>query len=204
MSNRSSKKDSKNYFTYGDIPLRLYYQILESKDFSLLCRKGKPSRLEERWEEIVKAVEKFNNSLWYFNHLDDLRDLRYIMSKYLIIKASLNLLLYKPNKTVVKELAEEHDVKIDMTNSATYALSLFNALQNVENFITKLNMKKNEMNLGEEDGEKKSKVTFDSVMANLSMNLGFVIPEDITLARFNEYNKSLQEKNRPKMKEDNG
>lgn len=206
MSNRSSNKGSAIYFTYDDLPLKVYYRIIELKDYSLLCRSGKPNDLDRRWEEIVKKVEKFNNSLWYHNHLDDLKELKWIMSEYIIVKSSLYKLLYKFDKELVQELIEK-GYYISTASDEEYAQTLFDRLQNIENLITKLKMKKNEMALEQEvEEEKKTKPSFDLAMAQLSMTLGFVLPEDITLARFNEYNRMLQEKNSKKIlkEEDNG
>jgi len=49
-------------------------------------------------------------------------------------------------------------------------------------------------------GESENAITFEELMATLCVQLGFTVPDDITLARYNEYKKIIKKRSEPKGK----
>lgn len=187
-----------SYYEYFNVPLKVYCNIVSTKNVALLLISGELNieQAHRQWEKIVKQVEEEKHSLYYYNHLEDLQFIRDHMAEYIIIKASLSKLLYKVDLNLIKELAEQ-DYLIDIKHgNEAYARSVYDNLQRINNNITKIEMKQNEMALGNAD--KTEAPTFDSTMAQLTMALGFCVPEDITLARANQYTALLSKKNKTK------
>jgi hypothetical protein len=72
-------------------------------------------------------------------------------------------------------------------------------LQICEKLITKATSKRKELEMIIKCGEEsKGEVSFESMIANLNYALGFNVNEDITLSRFNEYQKIITAKNKAK------
>lgn len=146
------------------------------------------------WDNIIKLVDKASHSLWYANHVDDLTFISDKMAEYVIVKASLLKLLHEVDLNVIYDLAERgYAIDIKHGNDK-YAESIYNNLSAIKNNITQITMKQNEMALEQKDGESVPR-GFDSMMAELTMAVGFSLPEDITLARATEYTRLLQRKN---------
>lgn len=190
---------SEKLFTYDDIPLKLFIEIATYGDLKKLIIKGAamPDRLALVFEEIVKKNSDSNGSSQYNNYFQLLKDYSLLVADYTIVKAlvmQLSVNIYYP---AVKEI-RARGYKIDLTNSTTYAASLTAAMRKVDNLITRAAMKKKEIERLQESKEGASSDSFEAILANLSTQLGFAVPQSITLAGFNEYRKILKERNRSK------
>src|SRR5690348_11093015 len=169
MSNQKFKQSSENlYYSYDNIPFRIYCSIVETKDTTLLCKSGKPNKqlATKQWEKIVKAVEKDNNSFWYDSQLEDATYLKDSITEYVLVKAMLNRLLHKYSKPLVNELRELGYV-ISTQNSTKYAETLYQNLRAVNNLITKITIKNNELILQNKQAEKSGNTSFDISMVKL-------------------------------------
>ena len=207
MSSLLSKKKSAKLFSYGNIPLRLYFDIIASGDWRLLLISGEATdkQLQRAWETIVRMNEKQCGTLWYYRHLDDLTVIKETLVEYISVTAMLNKLLYKIDWNYIKEL-KHLGYQLDTSSNGSFKKSLEDCLQSVKGLVTQFQIQKRKMEL-ENKNSKDSTPSFDSTMARLSMSLGFTLPDDITLVRFNEYNKLLRQravKAKPLNDDDNG
>lgn len=86
--------------------------------------------------------------------------------------------------------------KINTTDKNTYCESISNAMHRAEHLVTRMKMKANEINEMMKDSGGSQVVSFEEIIANLSFMLGFELPDNLTLARYNEYKKILKERNK--------
>jgi hypothetical protein len=173
--------------------LRVYYEVANTGNYSLLQSAGEYD--EEQclivWEEIVKRNCNENNSAAYSRYVKELVAYRNLRRDYLVVKGMLFKLLFDYDKEYVNYLNTK-GYRISKENDDKYAKSVMNAQQRSENLVSKIaTAAKVLQNYGREAAVKK---TFETVMANLTYHLKFTVPDDITLARYNEYNKMLKAK----------
>lgn len=191
LTNLLEGPSAKEPYDYDTLPLRLYFRIVETKNFALIARGCVGVDVPRLWEDIVRRSERDTNSIVYLKRVEDLKALRDIIAEYIIVKASLIRLLYKPNRNIIADL-HERGYSINLATSEDYAISVSNNLQTVNNLITQLEMKSHELAVDEVD---LGTANFDSAMAGVSVALGFAVPDNITLRRFNEYQKLIRRKN---------
>lgn len=195
-SEKKQQDISGDYYNYDNITLKLYLEIIESKDETLLFYgKGKPDEqvCSDEWERIIQKNQRTNGKMEFDNYFNLSQSHGYLMTEYLYIKACLSKLCVVVDRELVAEL-DEKGYKISLENSEKYAESLQNNLRKCENLITKLNSKKKEMDRIAESRGESERAGFQEIMGNLEIGLGFTVPDTLTLARFNEYQKRLREK----------
>lgn len=120
--------------------------------------------------------------------------------QYLIVQSSLNLLTVKSIKkekkfviSVIQDLAK-YGYKIDTSSSENYLASINAAKRKVLNLANRIGINKIQINTIINQASDIKPKTFDSLIAELNLRLGFVVNDNITLSRYNEYNKVLMEK----------
>ena len=86
--------------------------------------------------------------------------------------------------------------KVDTTSNEAYEESLVLLSKKADAITTRLRMKENELLIMVNDKGERS--NFEETMATLCANLGFTVPDSVTLARYNEYMKVIKKKNAPK------
>lgn len=195
---RNSESSSVIFFTYDDILLRHYLEIISSGDFTKLIKKGKASESEclEAWELIVKKQEKETGSNQFNTFLSLLKGYASLLNDHTVIRACLLHLMHGPvDWEVLKILNDKgYEIKINENGYAIYD-SVKLGLSRCENLITKATMKQKELQRMFQGVESKRDThSFESVMAHLIAALGFNVDENITLARYNEYQKILKER----------
>lgn len=190
------KSKSKKLYAYDDLPLKVYCEIVSTKNLTLLGIGGPvvvDARVSKRWEDIVKESERVTNSTAYLSYMFDIQSIKTLVAEYVLAKSILLRLQYRGDMKLVREL-HEMGYELDLTDTKSFAKSLYVQLGVVGNLATQLKIKQNEIELG----QKPEPISFDSMVANLSASLGFVVPDSITLARYNEYLKLLRKKAQPK------
>lgn len=158
--------------------------------------KGNASKEQclDAWEKVMVSNEKAGNS----NHLMNYRDLSQsylqLIREHQLIKACiLKLSIVHGDKECIETL-RENGYFIDTKDKFAYFTTLTNSLSNSNNLITQIMMKRNELDkLSEAD--KKNKIEFEDMIAEVSFSLKFQLPTDITLAQYNAYVKSLNKRN---------
>jgi hypothetical protein len=195
------------FLSYENISLRLYLELSSSADYSRLIVKGKADvkGCAEQWEKIVKLNNQANGSFQYTAYFETQQDLALLIADYNVIKASLFVLLFETDNDIIEHLKEKGYV-IDTSSQDKYNESIEAATRRSNNLITKIQSKQNELALqsGEEGGQP---VGFEEIMANMIAALGQHVPDDVTLARYNQYRKIIQtriDKGKKKNNTDNG
>lgn len=184
---------------YDNILLRTYFEIANNGDFSLLIVQGNPNIdvLVDCWEEIVKKNDKEVGSNKYEKIFKTQKIITKLHYNYLYIRTCLLKLYIEPDDSLIKELKKEGYI-IDKDN---YYDSIIAALNKSNHLITKITSKKNEIQDAKNIESKKPPVTFDRMIAELSVRLSpTIISDDITLARYNEYVKIAKMKESAKQK----
>lgn len=179
-----------SYYSYEDIPLKIYLNIIETNDLNLLIKKGKLDiNAGLAWELITKENEAANGGNSYSIMFEHYKSLAELVAEYNEIRITLWALLYKVDHEKVDRM-RELGFKIDCTTTETYKITLYNCIRNSKNYSTKIKMKRNEID-AEMPKSEQQKVSFNEVMASLTRHIGFNLPDDITLARFNAQVKEL-------------
>lgn len=189
------KRLGKNY-SYETIPLKLFVEIGSTGNVYLLGG----FKIKKRWSKIVSDNAKALGNHEYEMFSGLLAKNNKYAVQYLIVQSSLNLLTVKSIKKERKFVSELiHDLakygyKIDTSSSENYLNSINAAKRKVLNLANRIGINKIQINtiLGKASDVKPK--TFDTLIAELNSRLGFVVSDTITLARFNEYNKVLEEK----------
>lgn len=195
----TSKVTTEAYYAYGDIPLKVYYEVASTGDVFLVQRTGKinPDACREKWEDIVKANSEANDNRKYFKYRNILKVHGGLVQEYSVVKAMITKLLYEVDKEYIDFLnikgyriytgKGDYSLTKEQRNEK-YAMSLVNASKRADNLLTKIQSNKNELDLLQQDNEVlSSNATMGAALANVGSILGFDIPDDILLCKFNEY-----------------
>jgi len=177
--------------------LKLFIHIAKTGEVGLL----KSSNNTLAWEEIVRKNCLVNDVHEYTNYLNALRSLSLLINQYICVKAHIDKLsipVFTGSKIDMKsvEYLNDKGYSIDFSSKENYVESLKSALKKRENLMTRINMKRKEIESittqQKTGGEEKS---MEQLLASLSFQLGFTINDDVTLARFNEYGRIIKVKN---------
>jgi len=195
---RIFKSSSVIFFTYDDILLRQYLEVIKSGDFTKLIKEGNATEIEclEAWENIVKKQEKATGSNRFDTFLSLLKGYALLINDHTVIRACLIHLMNGPvDWEVLKTLNDKgYEVKINEYGYAIYE-SIQAGLHRCENLVTKATMKQKELQrMFPEKKDKAEAQSFETVMAHLIAALEFNVDENITLARYNEYQNILRER----------
>ena len=167
--------------------------ITATGNFRLLIKSGiaTASACLFQWEKIIQDNEKARGNQEYTAFLKLYKAYNRLLNEFNAVKSHLLILCYMIDYEAVR-YCRSKGYAISLDNSAAYADSIAKAMRKSDNLITKLTLKKNEllkMQRGEGGGKMQS---FESLMANMSFELGYTLPDNITLARFNEYVKIME------------
>lgn len=171
-------------------------EIITSHDFTKLIVSGKADKevLTAQWEKIIAKNYEVNGGFDYLNYIDIAKSFAFLLAEQNLVKAQLFTLLFEVDDKVIEEL-KLRGYKISLENRTEFNKSIMAALKRTNNLNSRMKMKANELHemISDEDG--KEQATFEQVMAALSFQVGFALPEDITLSRYNEYRKIINERN---------
>jgi len=182
------KSGSKKLLAYSNITLKTYIEISKTSNYNLLGE-GTQEDLVEAWENIVKENSAQTGSYNYQDYLENLKQVGSLSSDSILIRAHLLRLCFVVSDDSIQFLKEK-GYNILTTGAYAYQESIEAALRKASNLSTKITMKINEMNNIEVGKE----VGLEELLAGVSVALGFAIADDITLARFNEYQKILKKR----------
>lgn len=131
-------------YGYKDIPLKIFFEVVETGDLKLLCRKGVSvgeEVLENCWEDIVRQNSKENGNLNYDVYIEHLQIYTKLLAEYNLVKACLMRLSISYDKTAA-EVLEGRGHKVDRTDLPS-SVDLINRRTN--NLATKLATKRREI-----------------------------------------------------------
>jgi hypothetical protein len=150
--------------------------------------------LYNNWEDILRKNSKANNNLEFLNHFEAAQKYTMLLSLYTTIKACLMKLTICPDVNIIEYLRTE-GYHIDGSSVKAYMESIIAASNLSENLATKIQTKEKELKLYKIESDVSGSIGFEEGLANLSFMIGFSIPDDITLAKYNEYKRIIRKQN---------
>jgi len=192
---KSSPKSSNtisHFYQYGDILLKLFIEIAESGDYRRLVLSGNPTddQCLEAWEKIVEENGRHCGNNGYSNYLEDVRYYATMLWEYLFMRSAMTKLIYVKDYSLIVQIRElGYDFKME-----TYMDSIYSISRKVDAITTRIKMHQNKMALYATVDQRGN--SFAETIVNLNMNLGWEVSDDITLAKYNEYCKTLKRNNK--------
>jgi hypothetical protein len=150
--------------------------------------------LYNNWEDILRKNSKANNNLEFLNHFEAAQKYTMLMSLYTTVKACLMKLTICPDIEVIKYLRTE-GYFIDGSSFEAYSRSVIAASNLSDNLATKIEAKEKELMLFKVDNDVSTGIGFEEGLASLSYMVGFNIPDDVSLAKYNEYKRIIRKQN---------
>lgn len=192
--NRQANK--KNFWGYDDITLKLYLDIANTGNLSLLAKKRVfiPIRtLVTLWEGIVKRNAEENNNLTYDYYHTLEENYCLLLVDYVSIKATISKLVIRYDEDDYNFLIEKGYRLPKFSTGLEFAEVLERASKKCEDLITKIKMNRLELGKLEIEGDAQPK-TLQRLLSMVDVDLPFELREDITLAKYNEYKKRVKER----------
>jgi len=188
-----SKNISVNLYSYDNILLLTYLEIANTQNLQLLIISGVPTQetLMKQWESILTKNAEYTNNLSFASYLNNLKSYGKLIADYEMIKLSLMKLVMVVDNDEIAYLKSK-GYAISTATASGYAASIDAALKRSNSILTRIKMKQNEM--FSKVQEAKAPTPIEESLANISAVLGFDIGTDITLAKFNAYNKIAKRK----------
>ena len=180
------------YKSIKDLPLKVFFEISETGNLKLLGDEIE-AVLIERWEAIIIEYGNYDDNEAIKDLMEKEDQLFTQAALYCEIKGMLLYLVGGEKQEYVDRL-NQLGYKIDLTSNETKIKSIQNNDQRANHISTR-------MQFIQKDIEKYSegkKASFDSLMAWISSQLGFEPKEDITVLRYLEYKKQINERNKAK------
>lgn len=156
------------------VPSRLDYEKV------VLSEKEK-SELTTLWDKIFEEYNKLEQNFGVKNFINDQSKILYYYALYLQEHSLIKSLLYRTDAKYIRFL-RTRGYTLRNTSNADYWEDLYNALKQVENHMTQIEILQNRIK--SVDGEAKNDGNpYDSIMAWIASN-DIRVEEDITVARY--------------------
>lgn len=198
---KSASKDPVDQFQYyttcTELPLKVFLHICMTGDLTNLRKDPGwdpvTQELKDLWGDLIIEYAHLNNDQEVLTKLEAEKEIAQLQAAYIVIKAMIRYLeILTPDKDknaagYVSDLMKM-GYHVDCSNSQNYKLSLERADKKSNSIITLIQMKKNSLK-----GEVEEKnLSFDAIMAVISAELQFIIPDNISVARYCEYKKVMK------------
>jgi hypothetical protein len=149
----------------------------------------------DQWEKIIQQNSKINGNAEYRSYYDNLKHYNKLLRDFNLVKATITILYFEIDNSMIDYLASK-GYKISTRSNVEYVNSLNAAMNKSNNLISKIEMRyKAIVKANEQSKGSNQQVTFETLMANLTIALGFPLDDSLTLARYNEYNKIIKKRN---------
>ena len=187
------------FYTYDSIPLSLFVEIVNTGNYNLIAKdKYSPDECYEAWEIIIQKNSEHTQDTSFNQQLSIYKSYCRLVNDYVNVTTNLMRLLFVVDDSMIKELAA-YGYKIDTSNNLLYTKSISECLIRSKNLLSKITMRKNEIETISKKAYQKHELSFSELIANISFSLGSVgvnisIDNNITLAMYNEYRKLIQKK----------
>lgn len=194
----------------NELPLKNFLNVMATGEFKYLYDVTDHGKLKEvgsksmsmLWGDIILEYGQLDRNMQIADSFDSQKIIYQLEASYITIKSMIRILMFVTPQTKNKrgrELAVETidglkklGYKIDVSSSKFYASSIHSADKRCNSIITQIKIRKSEMNQGETQDN--MPVSFDNIISSLNTALKFVVPDDITVARYCAYKKNLNEK----------
>jgi len=174
-------------------------QIAETQEYKQLVVSGNPPQedLVNTWEEIIKKNSTSSNNNQFYHYIRTLKAYEKVVAEYTLIRAAIIILAFKVDQQIISDLTAR-GYKFLYSNTEEYDAALSELVRRSSELTTRIRMLQSEV--ANFKGESENAITFEELMATLCVQLGFTVPDDITLARYNEYKKIIKKRSEPKGK----
>lgn len=160
----------------------------------LIDGEGNAGEAFDAWETIIRRNSRINGTAEFDSYLNDLKGYAQYMADYNTIKSMLHILLYEVDDNYIAYL-KTRGYYINTGGAAAYKQSVYNCIQQSENIKSKIRSKMKAIE--KRSAEAGPPSSFEEIMASLCAALGFHVPDDLKLARYNQYLKLLKDRNKP-------
>jgi len=194
----NGKKELKKLLSYQTIELRTFLEIAETGNMELMG--GKPNERNAAWEEIVKRNGASQGSTLYTSYKEEIKGLNQLLVDYHCIKAALTKLVVVGDYEKFKWLKKK-GYKFDTSSVAAYRKSLVENMNISNNMATRIQMKRAAMLKLIEQNQGSDKMGLQEMLAEVGSEIGFDLPDDIKLAKYNSYRDKIKAKRKSKKKQ---
>ncbi len=197
MLSRRSKNSLPVFLKYDTILLKTYFDIANTGDFAKLVVNGEATseQCKEKWNEIVAVNFENFGTFDFIGYVDNVEGYNSFLREHNLTIAELLVLYFQVDDDIIMEL-RERGYNIDTSSKSNYITSLERAMERSKSLQSRIRMKSNELENLTSHLKDTQPATFDEIMASLIINLGFTIPDEITLARFNQYRNLIVQKHK--------
>jgi hypothetical protein len=195
-----SKTTTAAFWTYDDILLRHFFDVSKSGDYQSLIKSGEANQGEciEAWEKIVQKNNYHGGNNQYDNYLHLIKQFNMAMKELNAVVSTILCLCFVVDDEQIKFLRKK-GYKINTSGATAYDNSLGVALHESGKIRSKIKMKFNQLNnfnqKAIEQRESQGDVSVDDLISSLSFEVGFQLPDTITLAQYNAYAKRVKKRN---------
>lgn len=190
MSKTFIKKQLAFYNSCNVLPLKIFYEIAETGNVKLLGE-GDVNKLTDTWEEILLEYGEIDSNTNIKDTFDKVIQVSVKAAVYVEVNAMLLYLKEVDYKQEYIDRLAELGYKID---GKEYIKNIEANERKVKNIFTKIQFLKKDL---EQNQSVKKTSSFDESMAWISANLNFWPPDDITVTRFIQLKKQINERNKP-------
>lgn len=183
-------------YSYSDITLKLFLEITDSKNYSLLIIDGSPTpdQLWEAWETLVKTNDQATGSLHLSNYIRLVKSYAHLFRKYNTVKACLLKLLCTVDIPTVTYLSTFGYVVVTNRGNEVYAKSIDDCLRSSNNLLTKIETKRKLMDSYTKDQD--TPTTLGKMIAVVNNALKYrAIDSDVLLSEYNEHTRLIKLQN---------
>jgi hypothetical protein len=199
---QSGKSISIAYYSYDDIPLKLFVEIAQTGNVARLCVSGLPTEEElvNRWEDIIQKNSKANGDNTLSNYTLELEEYNFMLLEYntanaCIVKLMLCLLAGEPKDDEAIESLNSFGYGIRDTGSRDeYVESINAAVRRANNVLTRIKVKLNQIRADFETKGTEQSQSVEEMIGIVSAAIGYEISGDVTLSRFNSYKKIIRQR----------
>lgn len=198
ISNLKSENSLPVFLNYDNILLRVYFDIATNGTYEDLIVSGNATieQCKDEWNRLLVKLFEKSGSFDYLGYLDNLEGYNSFLQEHNITIAQLLILHFQIDDEVIADLNERgYNIDIEHGKKA-YSASLAKAMIRSNHLLSRIKMKANDMESFTDGLKDDAPTTYDEVMATLMLNLGFTVPDDITLARYNEYRRLIKQKSK--------
>lgn len=193
------------FWSYDDILLRHFYEVSKTGDLKSLIKSGDASEEQcaEVWEKIVQKNNYHSGSRQYDNYLNLIKQYNLAIREYNAVVSTIGCLEYVIDDEHISFLRSK-GYKIDTSCGSGYKKSLEVARHESGRVRSKIKIKYNQIlnfnQRAQENQEQSGDVSIDDMLTALSMEVGFQLPDSITLAQYNAYAKRVKKRNEERNK----
>lgn len=195
-SEKRSRTTIRACYKYSDILLRVFIDVSETGQYTLLVKQGEFTEAEliDQWAQIVEENSKQSGQLDYNTYRSLLVSYGKLIADYIVVKSDIVKLAAVIDDDIIEELRRK-GYKINTTSTNDYIDSLNAASKKSDNLVTRIQMKLKELERFHGSIKTNKTVTYAEVVATLNYALGFNTENDLTLAGFHAYQRVIKQNN---------